>query len=181
MTWVFPGSTDHFVGFVMRRLIFLLYFQLYYRMFNSLQEKKGYYCRYCKKLFSVPWYLRDHEIIHTGEKPYEPPHDKSNKMTCVSSEDSDQPVRPTTRIRLHCLLEEALGPQLVIERTAKTDQTVQMPRLTWVFAGCTDHSVAFVMRRLISYFSDTIFVYIFSYTFECSTACRKERLLLPLL
>ena len=33
-------------------------------------------------------------------------------------------------------------------RTAKTDQTVRMPRLIWVFAGRTCHFVGFVMRRL---------------------------------
>ena len=34
-------------------------------------------------------------------------------------------------------------------QTAKTDQTGRMTRLTWVFAGRTDHFVGFVMRRLI--------------------------------
>ena len=33
--------------------------------------------------------------------------------------------------------------------TAKTDQTMQMPRLIWVFTGCTGHFVGFVMCRLI--------------------------------
>ena len=33
-------------------------------------------------------------------------------------------------------------------QTAKTDQTGQMPRLIWVFAGCTCHFVDFVMRQL---------------------------------
>ena len=34
-----------------------------------------------------------------------------------------------------------------------SDQTgqMQMPRLIWVFAGCTYHFVGFVMRRLICY------------------------------
>ena len=30
-----------------------------------------------------------------------------------------------------------------------SDQTVRMPRLIWVHAGCTGHFVGFVMRRLI--------------------------------
>ena len=30
-----------------------------------------------------------------------------------------------------------------------SDQTGRMTRLTWVFAGRTDHLVGFVMRRLI--------------------------------
>ena len=42
----------------------------------------------------------------------EPPHDKTNKMICAPSEDSDQTIR--------CPHEETLCPQLPIERTAKT-------------------------------------------------------------
>ena len=50
---------------------------------------------------------------------------------------------------LCCLHEETLGPQLPIERTVKTDQNGQMLKLIWVFAGCTDHFVGFVMRWFI--------------------------------
>ena len=46
---------------------------------------------------------------------------------------------------LHCLHEEALGPWLSLERTAKNDQTGWMPRLIWVFTGRTGHIVGFVM------------------------------------
>ena len=35
--------------------------------------------------------------------------------------------------------------------TAKTDQTGRMPRLIWVFKGCTDDFVGFVVLRLIYY------------------------------
>ena len=34
-------------------------------------------------------------------------------------------------------------------RIANSDQTGQMPRLIWVFAGCTGHFAGFVMRQLI--------------------------------
>ena len=60
---------------------------------------------------------------------YEPPHDKTNKMICASSEDSDQPGYPPSLISLRCLHEETLDPQLPIERTVKTDHTGWMPRL----------------------------------------------------
>ena len=49
---------------------------------------------------------------------------------------------------LRCPHEEILGPSLPIERTVKTDQTGRMPRLIWVFAGCTCHFVGFVVRWL---------------------------------
>ena len=38
------------------------------------------------------------------------PHDKSNKMTYVPSEDSDQPGHLPSLISLHCPHEEAFGP-----------------------------------------------------------------------
>ena len=41
---------------------------------------------------------------------FEPPHDKTNKMNCVHSKDSDQPGDPPSLISLRCLLEENLGP-----------------------------------------------------------------------
>ena len=43
-------------------------------------------------------------------------------------------------------------------QTVKTDQTVQMPRLVGVFAGCLNHFVGFVMRWLNYYFSKFISV-----------------------
>ena len=40
----------------------------------------------------------------------EPPPDKTNKMACASSEDSDQPGYPPSLISLCCSREESLGP-----------------------------------------------------------------------
>ena len=48
----------------------------------------------------------------------EPPHDKTNKMICVPSEDSDQPGQSQ-----RCPPEAKLGPKRPIECIAKTDQT----------------------------------------------------------
>ena len=55
---------------------------------------------------------------------------------CVPSEDSDQPGHLPSLISLRCALNGYLRTQAFIMRTAKTDQTEQMPRLIWVFAGC---------------------------------------------
>ena len=76
---------------------------------------------------------------------YEPEHDKTNKMTCVPSEDSDQPVHPPGLIRVFAV---PLN-QTYFRRTSKTDQTEWMPRMIWVFAGRTYHFVDFVMLWLI--------------------------------
>ena len=51
---------------------------------------------------------------------YEPPHDKTNKMIFAPSKDADQPGHPLSLIRVCCLHEETLGPQLPIEHTVKT-------------------------------------------------------------
>ena len=61
---------------------------------------------------------------------FEPEHDKTYKITSAPSEDSDQPGHLPSLISLHCLHEEALGPKLSFERTAKT-----LIRL----GGCTSH------------------------------------------
>ena len=55
-------------------------------------------------------------------------------MTCVPSEDLDQPSTQSDQSP-YCPHEESLGPYLPMRRTAKTDQTGWKPRLTWVFAG----------------------------------------------
>ena len=39
---------------------------------------------------------------------YEPPRDKTNKMECAPSEDSDQPWHPPSLISLRCPREESL-------------------------------------------------------------------------
>ena len=60
---------------------------------------------------------------------FEPPYDKTNKMTCAQrrlrsawpSAQSDQSLR--------CLHDETLGPQLPIQCTANSHQTGRMPRL----------------------------------------------------
>ena len=52
---------------------------------------------------------------------FEPPCDKTNKMACAPSEDSDQPGHPPSAqavLSLRCPQEESLGPQLPIECTA---------------------------------------------------------------
>ena len=38
---------------------------------------------------------------------------------------------------------------IIIAHSEASDQTGRMPRLIWVFAGCKDHFVCFVMRQLI--------------------------------
>ena len=49
--------------------------------------------------------------VDSRKKHFEPPHDKTNKMTFVSSEDSDQPGNPPSLIRVFAVRSMgSLGP-----------------------------------------------------------------------
>ena len=54
----------------------------------------------------------------------------------MPNDDLDWPAHPPSLIRLHCPHEEAMAPWLPMEHPVKTDHTLQMHRLMWVFAGC---------------------------------------------
>ena len=69
----------------------------------------------------------------------EPPHGKTNKMTCAPSEDSDQPWQSSMSIWIN------LGP--LTTYWAHIEDSDQTGRI-WVFAGRTCHFVGFVVRRL---------------------------------
>ena len=61
----------------------------------------------------------------------EPPHDKTNKMACAPSKDSDRPGHPPSLITVFAVhMKKSFGPKLEIECTAKTDQTGQMTDLS---------------------------------------------------
>ena len=73
--------------------------------------------------YSVPLKLRP-MILHPQKdriaKVSGPPHDKTNKMACAPSEDSDQPWHSPSFISLRCPPEGSLGPKLPFERPSKT-------------------------------------------------------------
>ena len=64
---------------------------------------------------------------------------KTNKMTCAPSEDSDQPVHPPSLIRVFAVRMKKACVHWA--HTEDSDQTGRMPRLIWVFAGRTCQSV----------------------------------------
>ena len=82
---------------------------------------------------------------------FQPPHDKTNKMTVppaktqislgirpVWSESSLSAWRKLGSLATHWV------------HSKDSDKSGRMPRLIWVFAGCTCHFVGFVTKRLIS-------------------------------
>ena len=75
-----------------------------------------------------------------------PQHDKTNKMTCAPSEDSDQPGHSPSLIRVFAW--RSMGSQECFCGQRRLWSDWQMPRLIGVFARRTGHFVGFVMLRL---------------------------------
>ena len=65
-----------------------------------------------------------------GKSIFEPLHDKTNKMACAPSEDSDQPGHPPSRISLHCAYWVGKDPSFLQADSEDSDKTGRMPRLT---------------------------------------------------
>ena len=128
-----------------QRDIYPMYHLWAHVSFQSEKKKK-------KKLkyHSIKWITFE----TTWKSWNDPPQDTTNKMTCAPSQDSDQPWHPPSLIiALMSTQWIAKDPRFLHGDREDSDQTVQMPRLILVFAGCTCHFVGFVMWQLI-YFWD---------------------------
>ena len=80
----------------------------------------------------------------------EPRHGKTDKMTFAPSEDSDQPDHPPSWAESLLFAWRKLGSLATQWMHSKdSDQTAQMRRLIWIFAGCTCYFVGFVMLWFI--------------------------------
>ena len=68
--------------------------------------------------------------VDPRKKHFEPPHDKTSKMTFVPRKASDQPEHPPSLIRVFAVRSVgSLGPILFQADGADSDQTGRMPRL----------------------------------------------------
>ena len=73
-----------------------------------------------------------------NRRAFEPPHDKTNKMVCAPSKDSDQPGHLPSLIRVFPVhMKKAWVLSYPLSATNDSDQTGWMSRLIWVFAGVT--------------------------------------------
>ena len=100
LTRVFTGGTGHFVGFVMRRLI---YFTPAHVRFAKVSPS-CWIIEYnvetlCGKGLLFLLNFSDRQLF-----TFVPPHDKTNKMACAPSEDSDQPGHSPSVIRVFTVL-----------------------------------------------------------------------------
>ena len=97
----------------------------------------------------------------------EPQHNKTNKMKCAPSKDTNQPTQPRLLNSLLCLHEEALGPWLSMEHTAKTlIRLGRCPGWSESLLG-THHFVCFVMLWLIYNFKQYSVLCLFDYGLNC--------------
>ena len=91
----------------------------------------------------------------------EPPHDKTNKMACAPSDDSDQPGHSPSLIRVFAIrmkkawvhsyplsAQRRLWSDWADAQADLSHHWAHMPFLIWVFAGRTGHIVGFVMTWL---------------------------------
>ena len=72
--------------------------------------------------------------VLSGKFVIEPPHDKTNKMTCASIKNSDQPGHPPSLIRVLAVHMKKYGPLTTYwVHSEDSNQTGRMPKL--IFAG----------------------------------------------
>ena len=67
-------------------------------------------------------------------------------------------IRPGWSESSLCAQWVAKDPSFLRADSEDSDQTGRIPRLIWVFAGCTCHFAGFVMRRLIFYGVSSAFI-----------------------
>ena len=90
------------------------------------------------------------EKLSGKENAYDPPPDKTNKTTVRPAKTQiSLGIRPVWSEFSLCTQWVAKDPSFLQADSEDSDQSGRMPRLIWVFAGCTCHFVGFVMRRLI--------------------------------
>ena len=81
----------------------------------------------------------------------EPEHDKTNTVSCASSEDSDQPGHRHSLIRVFDVRSVgSYGPQVTACDQRRLWSDWADARLIWVFGGRTGHFVGFVVLWLNS-------------------------------
>ena len=137
---VFALRISHFVGFVMALLTYWMKF-LVYDLLSSLYPR-----HLCRGLYSFRLFVRPFicSLVCTSV----PFVELLQSFTCNQQNDLGAQRRLCTQW-------VAKSARLFM-RTAKTDQTGQMPRLICVFLLRRSHFVGFVMRLLTYYYVSSV-------------------------
>ena len=96
-----------------------------------------------------------------GGGTYEPRHYKTNKMACA-------PSLIWVFAVAQCVAKDL---SFLHADREDSDQTGWMPRLIWVFTGCTCHFVSFVMRRLILLLMRILSAFAFGFAISYRLVC----------
>ena len=119
-------------------ITFLWITEIYFQVLTNIKHRKR---EDCKTKTNVKILLKTDIKIQT----FEPPNDKTNKMTCAPGKDSDQPGHQSSQ----CAQWVAKDPSFLHADREDSDQTGRT-----VFTGCTGHFVGFVMRWLICFLTE---------------------------
>ena len=102
------------------------------------------HCQPKKVLFPIVSFF-DKKFGFPEAMQYEPPHDKTNKMTVRPLKAQvSLGIRPVWSESSLCAQWVAKDPSFVHAVCEDSDQTGRMPRLVWVFAGLTCHFIVVV-------------------------------------
>ena len=94
--------------------------------------------------------LMIHSITSLQRQTFEPPRDKTNKMACAPSEDSDQPGHPPRVFAVHMKKARVLSYPLSAQQLIRLGGWLGWSESS--LGGRTYHFVCFVMRQLIFHF-----------------------------
>ena len=132
LIWVFAGRTGHFVGFVMQRFKSL---RFYVSEPEQIKATLQLPIECTAKADQTGWMPRLIRVFAGHTCRFVGFVMQLFKSLRVYVSESEQ-IKATLQLPIECI--------------AKADQTGWMPRLIWVFAGCTGHFVGFIMRPLKS-------------------------------
>ena len=97
-------------------------------------------------------------------------HDKTNKMSMLPAKTQvSLGIRPVSSESLLCAWRNLLSLATHWVHSEDSDQTGQMPRLIWVFAGCTAISLVLSSRG-----SNVFFLCVFKYMLLELIKCKKS-------
>ena len=105
----------------------------------------------CPCAFEEWVYWGRKSTINSSAGSFEPEQDKTNRMTCAPSKESDQPGTLPSLIRVSAVRLKKVGFLVTHKQHSEhSEQTCWMSRLIRVFTGGTGHFVGFVILRSLS-------------------------------
>ena len=125
------------------RMILMCWFWLFF--FQIFSSKNCLHVKHWCGLYTAKYSKCSIRMIKYAK--YEPPHDKTNKMACAPSEDSDQPGHPPSLIRVLAVrMKKAWVLSYPLSAQRRSDWVDAQADVSLCWAQ--SHFVGFVKRRL---------------------------------